>query len=110
MPMTQQRGGPIDDLLLTLADEDCRSVLRYLGSSEHAVATLDELADGVFAQRGPGADREALRITMYHSTLPKLADCGLVDYDERSGTIRYREQPGLERLLALIAELELEDG
>lgn len=110
MRSTQLRGGPIDDLLSTLADEDCRSALRYLRSSEQAVATLDELAEGVLAQRGPGADREAIRLSMHHSTLPKLADCGLVDYDERSGAIRYRERPDVERLLTLIAELEVDAG
>lgn len=110
MRSTRLRGEPIDDLLLTLADDDCRCTLRYFGSSERAVATLDELVEWVLAQRGPGADREAIRLSMHHSTLPKLADGGFVDYDERSGTIRYRERPGLERLLTLIAEFEVGAG
>lgn len=71
---------------------------------------MDELAEWVLEQRGPTADRETVRIRMHHSTLPKLADGGFIDYDARSGTVRYRERPDVERLLTLIAELEVNAG
>lgn len=35
-------------------------------------------------------DETDIAITLHHSTLPKLADTDLLDYDPRSKTARYR--------------------
>jgi hypothetical protein len=41
-------------------------------------------------QTHPDKDAPDIAITLHHSTLPKLAETELLDYDPRSKTARYR--------------------
>lgn len=43
--------------------------------------------------------RERVRLDLHHNHLPRLADAGLIDYDARTGTVRSREAPSLDRLV-----------
>lgn len=108
MRSTRRRGGPLDDLLSTLADGDGRAVLRYFRSSANDVATVDDVAERLYARGGRTAPREEIVVRLHHSTLPKLDDRGYVDYDARSGTVRYRRHAGVERLLTIVGELEVD--
>lgn len=45
-----------------------------------------------------------------HWHLAMLADLGFVDYDERSGTLRYRGHPRLESWIERVREDELSPG
>lgn len=74
-----------DELLELLCHRHRRQILRFLGKRPTNTATVDELVDHVVAPSG----ETSLSTEMYHVHLPKLDDAGLVDWDSRSGTIRY---------------------
>lgn len=65
-----------------------RPVLQYFRTHSTAVATLDELAAAVSDERDE--DERQVAIRLHHVTLPKLAETGVLDYDGRTNTARYR--------------------
>lgn len=44
----------------------------------------------------------ATRLELHHSTLSRLADLGALEYDERTGAVRYRGDLELEALLETV--------
>jgi len=97
---------PFDAAFSTLADEHRRDVLRYFSQSGATVASVDDLVDHAVERDGTPRERDHVRLAFRHATLPRLAESGVVEYDERSGTVRYRADPTIERLLGLVVELE----
>lgn len=93
----------IDTLLILLANHYCRAILSHFRDSSADVTSVTDLADEISDQDHEEAQEVAIRL--HHSALPQLADVGVVDYDARSNTIRYRGHPELERLLDSITEL-----
>lgn len=91
------RHDEIDRLLTALGDRDRREVLEYLRGSPDGTATVAELA-GVLRERDTGCEDRA-KVVLHHSTLPKLAGAGVVDYDADARTVWYRGHPALESLL-----------
>ena len=89
---------PLDRVLEALSRETDRYILYYL--HENGSATFDELVDGVIAV---GADeppitvsdtvRREIRTNLHHKRLPKLEDLGIVEYDQRNGSVCYRNPP-----------------
>ena len=76
---------------------------------EHIEEGIDDLVDQMHrrasdAKNGPPQDREELAIRLQHSHLPKLADHGIVDYDHRSGAIRYDPDQQVEAVLDSLPE------
>lgn len=63
-------------------------VLEHFRTHSTAVATVDELAAAISDQQDEAQREVAIRL--HHATLPKLAEAGLIDYDPRSHTARYR--------------------
>lgn len=93
----------IDTLVSALADEHHRHVLWYFQEIDDPIATVDDLVD--YAAEGRPADnREHIEITLHHVTLPKLADSGVITYDARNCTVRYLENPLLERMLGRVTD------
>ncbi|WP_440769116.1 DUF7344 domain-containing protein [Natronorubrum sp. DTA28] len=115
-PTRSERESPIDELLVLLSHQRRRDVLYYL--SDHEVASLESLAAtiaaneaGVSAERVSAERRESVLIDLYHNHLPKLTDRKLVEYDHRSGAIRWSSPPALfDELLACCHSLESTDG
>lgn len=109
------RGGssrriPVDDVFRLLADRERRVVLRYLRETAAGTGSIDgalEAVTEVEREFDPTYSRERAGITLHHVHLPQLAGVGVVDYDERSGTIRYHEDDRLERALDLAIEMSL---
>lgn len=93
-----------DELLDVLADEHCRTVLWYFRYYSTHVATVDALERFVCEQHGQHAGEAHVAVYLHHSILPKLADAGLVDYDARSRTARYRVNPNVEAWLDHVSE------
>jgi hypothetical protein len=55
-------------------------------------------------------DREQLAVQLQHTHLPKLADHGVVEYERRSGAVRYRPSEPVERVLdTLPGEVSIPD-
>ncbi|GAB3034624.1 DUF7344 domain-containing protein [Natronobiforma cellulositropha] len=101
----------IDEALRLLSHHRRRDVLYYL--ADHDLASLDALATtvvcretGVSSERVDAAERDPVLVDLYHNHVPKLADCGLVEYDRRSGAIRWSASTPVETLLECSRELE----
>jgi DNA-binding transcriptional ArsR family regulator len=92
-----------DDLFDALSHARRRAVLSYLHDADDDVAAVSELVDRVTRQEADrtGDRRETVAVALYHKHLPKLAAAELLDYDSRSGTVRYRGQSALGRETAL---------
>ncbi|WP_207591631.1 DUF7344 domain-containing protein [Halomontanus rarus] len=91
------------EFLTLLADHHRRIVLSTLRNSADDVATVRELAIEV-SDRGSVGEEQAT-VELRHSMIPRLVDSGLVEYDERSGTVRYQPHCGLDRLLDCVVDL-----
>ena len=86
-----------------LADERRRRLLFYLHNKDGDVASLGELVDYLVVHEAESvADLEDddVTISLYHTHLPKLTTLGLIEYDRRSETVRYRSDD------AVVAYLE----
>lgn len=102
----------LDDLLGALADQHRRFALYYL--QEETEAEIEELALQVAAwsEEKPidevtDDELQALLMEFQHNHLDRLRDTGSIDYDERSGTIRYDASSKiLDALLRVLAPLE----
>jgi len=77
----------LDSLFEILASGQRRRLLAHLIDTDDGVATLPELA-ALIADGDD--DRERATIRLHHTHLPKLEDEGVVEYDARSETVRYR--------------------
>ena len=92
-----------------IADFRRRKVLRHLMENGDGAITIDELVAGIEDDVSPptgatGDVEERLLIELHHTHLPKLAEAGMIDFDERSETIRYRPQKDIEALLGFVEE------
>ena len=68
------------------------------------VVDVPDPVDYIVAQdteRGP-KDRKSVATTLHHVHLPKSAEAGLIEYDPRSGTIRYNRHLSHEECLARV--------
>jgi hypothetical protein len=81
-----------------LSDPRARDVLRYL--FDHSTVRLGRLADvvaGLEATRTDAVveatDREAVRTSLFHSVLPRLAAAGFVDFDPETRTATEGDVP-----------------
>lgn len=101
----------IDDALRLFADPDRRRVVAALVDDPDTVMSLGNLADQVAVGPSPSATGPQLadrsRAALRHNHLPRLDDIGIIEFDERSDTVRYRPDERVERLLEFIrTELE----
>lgn len=92
----QAPSGVVDDWLEVLADRNCRYVLRMAMNSPDGVLTIDELT------ATDELRKRSLETQLRHITLPKLWDLHLIDYDDRTGTIRYDSYPAFENLFETV--------
>ncbi|SDJ38100.1 DUF7344 domain-containing protein [Natronorubrum texcoconense] len=102
----------VDRLLGLLATHRRRHALYYLRELE--VATVDEVARLVAEKPSSTAEStdidariEETKLALKHVDLPKLTARDIVEYDRRSGMVRYRQPSArLTTLLDSCAELE----
>ncbi|EJN57477.1 DUF7344 domain-containing protein [Halogranum rubrum] len=99
----------LDACLQLVADRHRRRIIHHLRHEATGTSTVDEIVDqfhnsGSDSKDGPPQDREALAIQLYHVHLPKLADHDVVEYEHRSGSVRYRPDEQLETLLDSLPE------
>lgn len=102
----------LDDILGALADQERRFALYHL--KEENEVEMEELTRQVAAWKlGKSIadvtddELQPLLMEFHHNHLEKLRDAECIEYDQRSGAIRYRNPPKiLEALLNLLAPLE----
>ncbi|OIB56675.1 hypothetical protein BBD46_16965 [Natrialba sp. SSL1] len=105
------RSETLDELLTLCAHRHCRGVLTYFRHTSETTVSLATLIDSLLASSphqepatSPALDRSNLALHLHHSTLPRLSEAGVLEYDSRSNTVRYHGHRELERLVAAISE------
>lgn len=95
----------IDECLHLLSDERRRQVLTHLRHAADETLSFDDLLEAVYedgpasSDHHPRREREELAIQLHHTHLPKLAAHGLVEFEPRSGVVRYHPDEQVERVL-----------
>ncbi|WP_425498480.1 DUF7344 domain-containing protein [Haloprofundus halobius] len=94
----------LDNCLQLIADRCQRRVIQQLRHETTSKMTIDDLVDRIYSGElkldgNRGMDREQLAIHLYHTSLPKLEDHGVVKHDRRSGTVRYQSNDQVEAVL-----------
>lgn len=67
------------------------------------MTSVDQLAAEIDKEDHGGDD--VTEIFLVHSALPRLAAAGVVDFDKRSMTVRYRATPEVEEMLQFVTEV-----
>lgn len=101
-----------EEMLEILSDHHRRILLEYLASEADPTVSLDEAVIYVTDQLGEKSDsrphEDDVNASLHHRHIPRLADSGLVEFDERSETIRYHESEKLEAFHEHVEEFEHE--
>jgi DNA-binding transcriptional ArsR family regulator len=94
----------LDALFEVLADAQRRQILAYLDATDDDVAAYSDLIEHVADDSAEAStdDRDRIAVGLHHNHLPKLADAGVVEYDSRSETVRYRGGPVVSEWLDLV--------
>ncbi|WP_076432324.1 DUF7344 domain-containing protein [Haladaptatus litoreus] len=78
-----------------------RAIIRYFNQKTTDYTSLDDLVEYIVSsdsKRGATSVGHSKRITigLLHNHLPRLADAGVLEYDQRSETVRYWGDSRLE--------------
>ncbi|WP_396613859.1 ArsR family transcriptional regulator (plasmid) [Haloferax sp. S1W] len=93
----------LDACLHLVADRHRRRIIHYLRHEANGTTTVDDLVDHVYSSGsdskiGPQG-REELAIQLHHTHLPKLAEYSVVEFEHRSGAVRYHPDEQVETVL-----------
>lgn len=106
----------LDDVFGLLAERRRRFALHALLDAEQGAIDCETLAETVAAREAEAdgeyesPERRARVAAALHDVhLPKLDDAGVVDYDTRSGAVRYWGHPVVEEYLLHVAPLEWQE-
>ncbi|MCU4799403.1 hypothetical protein OB920_03325 [Halobacteria archaeon HArc-gm2] len=92
-----------DELLGLFADRYRRATLRYFHESTADVATVSDVAAALSESHQEDSQQIAARL--HHSTLPKLAEADVLEYDPRSTSVRYCGHSGIDAIVNVLDEL-----
>lgn len=95
----------IDATLEILADGLRRDVLEHCMDRADTPTTVDDLTDHLVRKREgerQSMDRDRILATLHHKHLPMLDDYGLIEFDPRTGLVRYRPNERVEEWLARV--------
>lgn len=73
-----------DELFSVLADDRRRQILQYL--ADHDRTTVTDIVDSI-AVEADASTRARIAVSLVHTHLPKLADAGVLEYDERTKSV-----------------------
>lgn len=86
----------VDELLSILASKDCRATVGYLRRKPDAALHVSRLADELSQNDTRPPDQLASRL--HYGVLPRLDIVGIIEYNERTTTVRYEGHRELEEL------------
>lgn len=100
----------LDRVLALLANRQRREILDRLVESDSEVTTVEELSRYLTRVVTDGGEAESpstegARAKLHHVHLPKLEECDLVEYDARSGKVRYRPDERVETIVQFLDDL-----
>lgn len=93
----------LDTALELLSDPHRRAILRYLASTPGGSVESSTVVDYVVEQSS--AERRTAEVECYHAHLPKLHEAGVIEFDPRTGDVRYRRSEAIEHLLDAISDV-----
>ena len=101
--------GAMDDCTLNqafdiLGNQRQRYVLKTLLATTETVLSTDDIADRVLTHDPDAVDRDRVLVELQHQILPRLADEGIIDFDARTATVRYRGSELVDHLLVTLTE------
>lgn len=99
-PSPQSGSERVHDVVALLSDEEYRHVIRYFRRESESVTDIDALVEYSVRLSDENVDRDSRAIALHHVVLPKLATAGVLDYDPRHNTVRYRGSSVAERLVS----------
>ena len=105
----------VDATFYILSNRRRRHLCRYLTESDDGLADfetiVDQLVEWEVAADGEEKEDHGKRVAsdLYHAHLPQLSDAGLLDYDERTGTVRYWGHPRIDAWVDIAAAEEFDD-
>lgn len=93
-----------------LANKNRRIALHVLQERRGELVEIRDLANEIVATRAPDetVDPAEIELTLRHAHCPKLADAGIVEYDDERGAVRYVGDPLLESGLELANNADFE--
>ncbi len=98
-----------DRILKLLASKERRKVIEYFDRHDVESATMEiltsHLARAKVGSNGETPSTDAAKAELHHVHLPKLEAYGVVEYDSRSGEIRYHPDEQMEAIVRFTAEL-----
>lgn len=111
-PYHPEEGLGLTTVFELLASSRRRYALYRMHASRTGVVQMDDLVEHVAKLEADGNEagndhRDRIRIDLGHNHVPRLVEAGLVEYDQRSRTLRYRECPSLTEWLEHAAYREL---
>lgn len=110
-PTDQSPELTLTQIFTVLANHRRRVMLecfRQFGESVERSDLVDRVAAYESDSETPEEIREQVAMDIHHNHLPRLTDLGLVEYDDRSTTIRYYGHPLLEAILEAAIETDRE--
>lgn len=102
---------PPDEVLLAIASEQRRVILRTLELADEEAMEMDALADRVAealrnTDRADSEHRQRVRTALHHVHLPKLEACGMVVRDTETNRIRNATGDLGQELLTMLESYE----
>lgn len=96
----ERSGQAINQILEILKHPLRRDILGCLVEAEALTMTVDDLVDLLEESASGSTDeREELAMQLFHVQLPKLAKEGAIEFDPRSGLVKYQPDDDLETWL-----------
>lgn len=100
----------IDRLLELLESKERRKVVEYFRSNGSDTETVDVLGAClarlmVEADGSQEPSSEVTRTQLHHVHLPKMEEYGVVEYDSRSGHVRYHSDEQVEEIVQFLDEV-----
>lgn len=105
-------GDRLDEMFDVLGSGRRRRLLYYLKDMEGTETTLERAVRALNAfdsSRDPPGDvprRQSIRVSLAHNHLPRLDAANVLEYDHRSGGVRYEGHDQLDSWLDCVRELE----
>lgn len=94
---------PIGRAFELLADRQRRLLLSYLREQDDPTASVNDLVTALNAGDETPSPKK-IRIALVHQHLPKLATTSILDYDDRSETIRYDGHQQINTMLGIATQ------
>lgn len=100
----------LSTLFLILSNRERRVALHILRDRRGERVEIRDLAEEIAASRASdgSVDPTKVELTLRHAHCPKLANAGIVEYDDQRGTIRYEGDSLLESGLELAETIIVE--